>query len=139
MECNAPASLDSPAAWHTAVRRACHFRTDQIAKQMTWCCQSGNMEKTPLLQALVLFPSALRLWVWGCILRPKLLSGEDGRESHAGGCTQEPVLGGGFELLTAELQLVACSSMGFDGEHARPPRERSVRNQTHNVFRQMPA
>ena len=28
MECNAPASSDSPAAWHTAVRRACHFRTE---------------------------------------------------------------------------------------------------------------
>ena len=28
MECNAPASSDSPAAWHTAVRRACHFFTE---------------------------------------------------------------------------------------------------------------
>ena len=63
-------------------------------------------------------------------------SGEDGCESHAGGCTQEPVLGGGSELPTAELQLAACSSMGFDGEHARLLwSERSVRNQSHNVFR----
>ena len=54
-----------------------------------------------------------------CLSRPKLPSGEDGCESHAGGCTQEPVLGGGFELLTAKLRLAACSSMGFDGEHAR--------------------
>ena len=54
-----------------------------------------------------------------CLSRPKLPSGEDGCESHAGGCTQEPVLGGGFELLAAALRLAACSSMGFDGEHAR--------------------
>ena len=71
-----------------------------------------------------------------CLSRPKLPSGEDGCESHAGGRTQEPVLGGGFELLAAALRLAACSSMGFDGEHARLLwSERSVRNQTHNVFR----
>ena len=53
-----------------------------------------------------------------CLSRPKLPSGEDGCESHAGGCTQEPVLGGGFELLTAARRLAACSSIGFDGEQA---------------------
>ena len=34
MECNAPASSDSPAAWHTAVRRACHFRRKRQADDL---------------------------------------------------------------------------------------------------------
>ena len=47
-----------------------------------------------------------------------LPSGEDGCESDAAGRTQEPDLGGGSELLAAELQLAACLSMGFDGGRA---------------------
>ena len=51
-------------------------------------------------------------------LLPHVSAGEDGCESDAAGRTEEPDLGGGSEMLAAELQLAACLSMGFDGGRA---------------------